>query len=561
MADDPLRFPDISRSELDATIRDLIARAERVLAVQGRLRGLLAAMRVVSEDLDLDHVLTRIVRAATELVNAEYGALGVIDDQGRLERFIHVGMDEERVAAIGHLPHGDGLLGAVIESGDIIRLAHLGDDPRSVGFPENHPPMDSFLGVPIRVRDTVFGNLYLTDRRDGGFTQEDEELIASLATTAGIAIDNARLFDRTRRQERLSRALSDISATLLSEEATDALALVADRVALAVPADLITVVVPSGPDEVRVDVARGPGSDEIVGALFPAAGTLADQAMTTGEVVTDSSTERELLDGRIRLGPTAAVPLATSPERRIGALCVSRTAGRAPFTADELGTVAEFARQAGVALSLAWARQDRQRLQVIEERGRIARDLHDHVIQRLFAVGLGIQVIADAAPAHRAQLDAYVSDLDAAIADIRMAVFALRGSGHGGGGLRHRLLDVVTEMSPALTTPPRVAFSGPVDLMTSGPLADDVVAVVRECLANVAKHAQAESTTLAVGVDGARITVTVEDDGAGVPEGAVLAGGTANLAHRARDHGGDFVLERLSGRGTRARWTAPLAAG
>ncbi|AGW41075.1 two-component system sensor protein [Leifsonia xyli subsp. cynodontis DSM 46306] len=524
--------------------------------------GLLDASRAITEELDLDRVLARIAQAAVALVGGRYGALGVIDAEGMLERFIHVGIDEDTAAAIGHLPEGHGLLGAVIDTAQTIRLPRLGDDPRSVGFPEHHPPMASFLGVPIRVRNEVYGNLYVTDQRTGAFTADDEDLIESLAVTAGIAIENARLYDEARRQQRLSLALSEISSALLSPGAGDVLGVVAERLAHLVPADLVTIVVPSDAEHVRIDIARGADSAALEGMLLPAAAVLATKAIDTGTTVAGSFLDEDpaTAAGHRWTGSTAAAPLVAAGHA-IGALCVSRPDGDG-FTPGELTTISEFATQAGLAISLAWAHRDRQRLEVIEDRSRIARDLHDHVIQRLFATGLRLQALATMEPAHADELEVDVTELDAAIADIRTAIFNLRSRPPNDTRelARHRLLDVVNELTPTLSHAPRITFSGPIDLTLTGTLADDVVAVVREALANMARHANADHAEISVTVTAEQVIITVDDDGDGISPTATRSSGTANLAHRAAEHGGTFSLSDGPDGGTRVRWAVPLPA-
>ena len=213
-----LHFPDVPKLELDELIDQLVERAEGVRRAQGRLRALLHAIETVTGDLSLEVVLRNIVQAACELAGARYGALGVIGPDGLLEQFIHHGMDEQTAAQIGSLPQGKGLLGALITDPQPIRLVHMDDDGRSAGFPLGHPPMDSFLGVPLRVRDEVFGNLYLTDSDKGEFSAEDEELVVALALAAGTAISNARLYAESRLQQRWLNASVEIGARLLSAE-------------------------------------------------------------------------------------------------------------------------------------------------------------------------------------------------------------------------------------------------------------------------------------------------------------------------------------------------------
>ncbi|WP_298227862.1 GAF domain-containing protein [Gryllotalpicola sp.] len=556
-----LQFPDGERSGFENALGELVDRAQRVLTAQGRLRSLIEANQAVVEDLELEHVLRRIVEAAVTLVDAQYGAVGVIDSDRHLERFIHIGIPADRALEIGRLPEGHGLLGAVIDSEAAIRLEHLSEDPRSVGFPAHHPAMDSFLGVPIRVRNVVFGNLYLANRGDGPFTVEDQELVTALAATAGIAIDNARLYEESQRRQRLSTALAEVTSALLSPGTEDVLGVVAERVASIVPAELVTIVAPgSSAGELHVDAARGIGANAVEGVVFAADGSLAARAIATGQIAASPrGTERASPAGERALGPVVAVPLIVSGRPR-GALCVARGAADPVFSAAELATLSEFALQAGLAIALARARLDRQRLDVIEDRGRIARDLHDHVIQRLFGTGLGLQSLIAADPAHAEAIARHVAEIDAAIGDIRTAVFTLKsGSISDATRVRHRLLDVVAELTPSLAAPPRITFAGPVDLMLTGDLADDVVAVVRETLANVARHARAGTTVVDVAVSDLAVTVTVDDDGIGLDPASTRSSGTANLAARAEGHGGTFALERSPAGGTRARWHAPLS--
>lgn len=552
-------FPDHRRSELESTIGELLDRAQMVLNAQGRLRSLLQASRSVVTGLELPQVLRHIAEAAVTLVDAQYGALGVVDRDGRLEQFIHVGMPQETVALIGDLPEGHGILGAVIQSETPIRLDDLGADPRSSGFPPHHPPMRTFLGVPIRVRGEIYGNLYLTNRVGGTFTAEDEELVLALASTAGIAIDNARRYEETRRLQRLSSSLAEVTAALLSPDSADAFGVVAERVGALIEADLVCLVVSAADEEgYRIEAARGARAQSLEGADLPGGHPLVSRAMQGGIAlgtggILDASLEGDPGAG----GSTIAVPLVVAGEPA-GALCASRVAGSPRFSSDDLSTLSEFAAQAGLALALARARADRHRLDVIEDRARIARDLHDTVIQRLFGAGLGLQALAASLPTHAAAILAHVDAIDAAIADFRTAVFSLQTS--PGESTRHRVLDVVTDLTPSLAAMPRLSFDGPIDLLITGVLADDVVAVVRESLSNVARHAQAETVEVSVSATSSDVTVTVGDDGKGMPDAPSRSSGTANLAARAREYGGVFVIESRNTGGVLVRWRVPLDA-
>jgi signal transduction histidine kinase len=550
----PVGFPDGPRSELERTIAELIERAQQVLQTQGRLRSLVRANSLVVANLDLAQVLRRIAEAAVELVDAEYGALGVIAPDGRLEQFIHVGMPEGDAAAIGHLPEGHGLLGAVVDSGESIRIPQIAGDARSAGFPAHHPHMGSFLGVPIRVRDAVFGNLYLTNGRRGAFTAEDEELVTALAATAGIAIEHARLFDESERRQRWTVALAEVTAALLSGSA-DVLAVIADKVGSVVDADLVCVIVPAQDDDtLLVRLARGTDADKLEGRVFAAGGTLAGRALAEDSIVAAETETARTAEWQPILGPSIAFPLKAAGEP-LGVLTLSRRPGASRFTPGDLDMAADFAAQAGVAIELGRAREDRQRLELVGERSRIARDLHDHVIQRLFAAGLSLQMLADATPAQAAAIAEQVDGIDAAIADIRTAIFAL--SHEGGATLRHQVLDIATAAADGLGFSPRVAFSGPVDLLVTGSLVDDVAAVVRESLANVARHAKASSAGIDITADDSRVTVVVEDDGVGMRDEVERRSGTSNLAERAQARRGSYALVGREGGGVRVSWSAP----
>jgi signal transduction histidine kinase len=534
-------------------------------ADEPRLRRLLDAVSHVVGELDLAHVLERIVAAAVELVDARWGALGVISPDGRLDEIVHVGMTPAEVRAIGHLPDGHGLLGAAIDTGDAIRLPHLADDPRSVGFPAHHPRMDAFLAVPIRVRDRVFGSLYLTNH-DGGpaFSADDQQLVGSLAAVAAIAIENARLFDEQVRRERWSTALAEVSAALLSEDTVDVLAVLAERVSSVIDSELVCVIVADGTDDdgepmLRVDTARGSGASEIVGRRYPAEGTLSGRAIATGALASSEPGE-PLGESVVRAGNAAAMALPVrSGDEMLGALSVYRSQEAPLFTDAERAMAADFALQAGVAIQLARGRADRERLALIDDRARIARDLHDHVIQRLFGTGLSLQAVAARTPAASDAISAQVDAIDAAIGEIRTAIFALGSRPASGGALRHHVLDVAADATPGLVNPPLVTFSGPVDLLVTGDLADDVLAVVRECLANATRHADATRVEVAVAADDDVVTVTVDDDGVGLPSRPTRASGTRNLEERATRRGGSFELAARSAGGTRARWIVPVA--
>ncbi|MFE1644286.1 GAF domain-containing protein [Microbacterium sp. P01] len=526
--------------------------------VQPRLHDLLRANAAVVERLDLEVVLRRVVESAMRLVDARYGALGVIAPDGTLERFIHVGVDAATASDIGHLPTGKGLLGAVIADSAPIRVAHLAEDPRSAGFPAHHPAMDAFLGVPLRVGDDVYGNLYLTSGRRGPFTADDEELVLALAATAGIAIENARLYDIAKTREIWSITTADVMAAMLEVSGEDVLSVITERVGALIDVDLVVVAVPHGPDDFRVTTVHGTSAEPLLGRIFPAAGTLAARALATQRAASVSgSADQAPVIWQPGSGPTVAIPLY-SGEEPLGVLTIARYAGASPFTDAELNMAFAFAGQASVAIEIVRARDDRRRLDTSRDRTRIARDLHDHVIQRLFGAGLSLQALtAGADAATSVALETQVDAIDAAIKDIRTVVFALGAADRGGQkSTRDRLLDVVSESATGLVETPRITFSGPLDSLVSPPLADELVAVLRECLTNVVKHARAHLVEVAAEITHEAITLTVFDDGRGIPDG-VHRSGLANITERASLLGGDCTITAGSPSGTRVTWSVP----
>jgi signal transduction histidine kinase len=564
-----LNFADGPKLELDELIDQLVVRAQGVKLVQGRLRTLLRAIEAITSDLGLEVVLRQIVESACELAGARYGALGVIAADGSLEQFIHVGMPDDVVAEIGHLPEGKGLLGALINDPHPIRHQHIADDPRSSGFPRNHPPMASFLGVPIRVRGEVFGNLYLTESQTGQFTAEDEELVRSLAITAGTAITNARLYHESRLQQRWLTASAEIGSQLLSESGEDPLRTIARRAAEITEADVVTVgLVGPGRDGILIEVAVGDTANRLLARTFPLAGTLAGKAIdgraplllrSAGDAEGRESHTGEIMD----VGPTMVLPLIGTSDV-LGVLTIARNSSKTAFTSIDLSMAAAFANNASLALELAIARTDQQRMATLEDRDRIARDLHDHVIQQLFAIGLSLESIALSPHQPEAEkLHDRVGDIDRTIRQIRTSIFELRGPlASPSAGVRADLLAIVAESAPALGFAARMSFSGPVDpalgTEANRELVDDVAACVREALANVARHARARRVDVEVDVRSGEVTVTVTDDGIGIGEQA-RSSGLRNLRIRAERHGGSFTVRPAIGAGTQLLWKAPIS--
>lgn len=530
-----------------------------------RLRRLLEANRLAVEHLELPAALRQIVEAALELVGAAYGAIGVLGPNGKLEEFIHVGMDVGTVSRIGSPPVGLGLLGALIDDPRPVRLADMRTDPRSVGCPMHHPVLNSFLGVPLEVRDEVFGHLYLADPKHDAFSADDQVLVEALAATAGVAISHARLFQETRRREQWTAATSRITHELLTNDEVDALQLVAEKVLGLAEADLVVVVLTNGEfhsdAKLVVNRAAGEASARVLGSVLPP-DTLVHQCLESRrpQLVEDlgSTTSSKNL-AREHLGPAMAVPLPAENGVR-GSLFVLRSEGSPAFTEFDLDVVASLAGQAALALDRADARLDRTRAATLEDRDRIARDLHDHVVQRLFAAGLNIQsVCAIVGPGVAFdRLNDQVDEIDATIRQIRSTIFGLHTGRNHTEGARAMILDVITAATATLPGPPEVSFRGPIDLLVTGSVRDDVVAVVREALTNVGRHAAAQRVELFVHADSRDVQVEVLDDGKGLVEGTVLSG-LSNLRARAEGLGGTFEIAGRSGPGTRLFWSVPLA--
>ena len=556
------------RQELEVLVAELVGHARDMIDTQRRVPALLRANHAVIGELALDTVLRRIAEAACELVGASYGAVGIGPPEGGgLEELLHVGLDVGEITSMGSLPQGRGLLGALIEDPHAIRLRDIDDDVPSVGFPQGHPPMRGFLGVPIRVGDEVFGILYLASLAEGGFSAEDEALVTALAATAGVAIDNARLHGEAKQRQRWLEASTDVTRQLLSLPGNDGLRVVAGRVAELAGADAVAVVLPEAADDVRVAVAVGAGAESLRDTSYPLAGTLVEVVFETGRpAVVDGSEQVGPYAGRrvapdlwLPVGPVMVLPLAGAEAVR-GALVVSRSPGRAGFRAAEVEMATGFAYHATVALELTDGRRGARRMELLEDRARIARDLHDHVIQQLFAAGMTLQgaatTIGDVPGAE--MIEGVVDAIDDAIRQIRTSIFQLRPHHPGGGGTRGVVLRVVGELTPLLGGEPEVRFTGPVDAVCDESLTADISAVVREGLTNVARHSGASHAAVGVLVSETQLTVTVEDDGCGAGS-RTRASGLENLTHRALARRGSLhVGEGAEGRGTRLVWQVPV---
>ncbi len=535
-----------------------------------RKDALLEAGLALSSDLSLDVILRRIVELAMDLTGARYGALGVLGPDRVIEEFVTIGVTPQQRQRIGHPPLGRGILGALIDGARPLRLADISHDPRSFGFPPNHPPMASFLGAPVQARGRVFGNIYLTEKQGAReFTEEDEQDLVVLAAQAGMAVSNAHLYEDTRRRERWLDAVAETSTTILAgADASSTLELVADRARGLLGADLASIAIPEDGDTLRIVAACGLHAETLRGEVFPVEGSLSGEAMRTGTtiVVADAAADGRVIQPVVRagdLGPAMFVPMSARGVP-FGTLTVASAHGGRPFREDDRALVASFAEQAALAVQYARAQDELHRLAVLEDRERIARELHDGVIQSLFAVGMGLQGSAmlthDADVA--ARIEGAVGELDRVIRDLRNYIFGLRPGILADRQLDQALRDLAADLEArsGVTTVVDIDAGVAAEL---GSRAPDVIQFVREALSNVGRHAHASTCRVTLrrvsGADGTEAMIEVDDDGQGFDVHRAKEGnGVPNLRARASAIRGAVALESTPGEGTVVRLTLPL---
>ncbi|MEU6143356.1 GAF domain-containing protein [Streptomyces sp. NPDC047081] len=534
---------------------------------------LLEAMRSVGSGLELHSTLERICETAADLTGARYAAIGVVDeDADGLADFVFRGVDAETARRIGRLPDGrKGLLGALIRDPEPVRLADLTRDPRSCGFPEHHPVMRGFLGLPIRVQGEIFGNLYLTEKRDGQpFDDFDLDMVRVLATEAGIAVGNARLYEAARQREQwIDGSVAVTTALLSGGDADDALQVVAEQARRLSGSAAGVVLLPADEGGLEIVAVAADRPSTMLGSVVPPESELVAELLDGQAVfVDDAATDPRMLTPYARAyGPVMMLPLQ-SDGRVLGALVTPRTQGAPAFTEAERTMAVQFASQAALALMMAEAQRDRERLAVYEDRDRIARDLHDLVIQRLFATGMMLESAqrGSVVPEVRDGVGKAVDELDVTIQEIRTAIFALQqGPTEVPSGLRTRVLREINMAAVPLGFKPAHRFVGAVDTLVGDLTGKNLIAALREALSNAFRHARASridvvvdaTVTLPDGRPGVRLTVA--DDGVGIPADGRRSG-LNNLKRRAESLGGDSrhgpgIGE--DGGGTTVVWEAP----
>ncbi|GGT21622.1 histidine kinase [Streptomyces purpureus] len=558
---------------------DAATRATRSLQglsteLTARVPQLLEAMRSVGTGLELHSTLDRICQTAAELAGARYAAIGVVDEEGSgLSDFVTHGVSDEVAERIGRRPDGHaGLLGALIHHPDPMRLADLTKDPRAAGFPPGHPPMRTFLGVPIRVQGEIFGNLYLAEKSGGGvFTDYDLHMVRVLATEAGIAIGNARLYEAARQRERwIDGSVAVTTALLSGGDADDALVVVAEQARRLADSAAGIVLLPAEEGGLEIVAVSCDHPATSMGVVIPEDSPVVRELLAGDAVfVADAATDPRMISRLSeQYGPAMLLPLH-SGGRVLGALATPRARGARPFTDAERTLATQFASQAALALMMADAQRDRERLAVYEDRDRIARDLHDLVIQRLFATGMMLESAQrkSVVPAVQDGVGKAVDELDVTIQEIRTAIFALQqGPAEAPSGLRTRVLREINMAAVPLGFTPAHRFVGAIDTTVGDLTGKNLIAALREALSNAFRHARAgrievvvdATVTLADGAPGVRLSVG--DDGVGIPAGGRRSG-LRNLARRAESLGGSSWCGPgigEDGGGTTVVWQAPL---
>ncbi|MGW5379809.1 GAF domain-containing protein [Nocardia sp. NPDC003999] len=566
---DPYSVRDtLSQLRLRELLGEVKDRIEQIIDARDRMDGLVEAMLTVTSGLDLNRTLRTIVHTAISLVDARYGALGVRGHDQQLTQFIYEGIDEPTRELIGDLPQGHGVLGLLFSQPKPIRLDNLADHPSSVGFPAHHPPMRTFLGVPVRIRDEVFGNLYLTEKAGGQpFTEDDEVIVRALAAAAGIAIDNAHLYESARTRQAWIEATRDITTEFLAGTA---------------PGQVLTHLVEAthrltGSERTYLAVvpdSEGPPEEITELLITHTAGATHDQRLiklplgdtTIGQAFRQRSPQRVDDARRADLGkifpdagPALVLPMQTS-DSTVGVLVALRAVESAPYNNEILELTSAFTDQAALAMQLADAQRRMRELDILSDRDRIARDLHDHVIQRLFAVGLSLQgtVPRTRVPEVRERITEAINDLQDVVQEIRTSIFDL----HGGDSarVRQRIEEAIRQQTAPSGIRTSVRISGPLSVIDPE-LADHAEAVVREAVSNAVRHSGADTVSVEITVADDLIIV-VEDDGCGVPTD-VAPSGLTNLARRAEEAAGTFTVTagtEPDGRtaGTRLCWQVPL---
>ncbi|QZA05969.1 GAF domain-containing protein [Mycolicibacter heraklionensis] len=543
---------------------------DELAVARDQMEQLLTLIVEIGSDLELQTTLHRIVVAAMKLTSARYGALAIRGPEGNLIEFIHAGLDEETVRRIGHLPVGKGVLDVSLVQRHPLRLADLTTHPAAVGFPQHHPPMYALLSVPLITQGALFGNLYLThDEPDRIFTESDERIACAVAMAAAVAVENARMVDHLRASTQWIAASRDITTALLSDAAapTRPLQVIAERVCELADAEQAIVMVPIDPDlpvaevaELTVAAAAGAHAAEVIHQRIPVDGSTTGSVFRSGApLITEAF--HVPIPGFTDVGQRPAIVVALRFDGgTLGVLAIARRADQQPFDEADLDLVYDFAHRAAVALVVAGGRESARERDILADRERIAHDLHDHVIQQLFAAGLDLQatLALTHSPEVAARLDGTIDDLQSVIAEIRTTIFRLKSRSALEGGVRRRMQDIVARLTQNRDIVTTVQVDGPMTII-GAELAEQAEAVLMEAVSNVCRHSGATEVTVEITVADV-LSIVVTDNGRGIPAGNRRRSGLDNMVARAELVGGTCEITSPPEGGTRVHWTAPPAA-
>ena len=548
-----------------------------------QLSALVEAGISLASELKLDALLQRIADLSREVIGARYGAVGVVDSEGNLVRFVHSGIGGDVVEQIGHLPEGKGLLGVLIEEGRPLRLHEIKDHPRSAGWPEHHPDMHSFLGVPMIGRTRILGRLYMTEKDDEReFSKDDERLAMTFAAQAGVAIENANLYEEVRRRSsELARRMNELSSVervaslLITEgEAEEALGSIAHEARRLTDADSTTISLlneATGELVVRFASEASPGKDDIVGMRLASGTTKAHSALNrlAPELVTDLAADPEVHRDTIsklrhpRAG--AFVPLIVRGAG-VGVLSAyHREVGRT-FSDDDLSILQIMANQAAIALENERLTEALKDLAVLEERERISKELHDGVIQSIYSVGLHLQgsmsLMKRDPDTAASRIDAAISELDNVVRDVRSYIFELLPKQAKERGVAETIRGLGRDLEVNTLANVEVTADEGVFLSLDEQRQSEVIQIVREVISNVARHAQAGHVVISAQLSGPELVVSVEDDGVGYDPNTVTRGhGLDNVTRRAERLGGTVDIQRRKPAGMKHVLRIPIPTG
>ncbi|WP_040796567.1 sensor histidine kinase [Nocardia higoensis] len=569
-SDRPPVIETLAQSRLRELLTEVQDRITEIVGVRDQMDRLIEAMLVVTSGLDLDNTLRTIVHTAIELVDAKYGALGVREsdpETKELAEFVYEGIDDRTRVRIGDLPRGHGVLGLLIADPHPLRLADMSTHPSSVGFPAHHPPMHTFLGVPVQVGGEVFGNLYLTEKSGGQeFTEDDEVVVQALAAAAGIAIANARLYEESRIRQLWLEATQEVATELLAGgEPREVFTVITERALTLTRSACAFLALPEDPDvpaeevtELVVVAAAGTDAASLTGRRLPVDETHTGIVFRDGRPLAVENADAPSYATSVEYGPVFTLPLRVG-NSVVGLLTTIRALGMPPVDATGQAMLGAFADQAALALQMASTQRRMRELDVVSERDRIARDLHDHVIQRLFAVGLSLQSTVSRArsPEIKSRLMDTVNDVQSIVQDIRHSIFDLHSSTAAETpALRKRLHAILAEMTENTELRTSMRMSGPVSVLAPS-MFDDVEAVLREAVSNVVRHAEATALSVRLTIRD-DVELEIVDNGVGLPDHLERHSGLANMAARTEKAGGKFSAERGPGGGTVIHWSVPL---